>query len=115
MLQLYRRAGNIVSAEEKKDGVSYGQTDLLHGVGGDADDKLMQFISDNGEKISGAIDDKSYTEAMNVLANGRTVIDTFFESVKVNDDDPNIRKNRLNILGALRNKMNEIADFSAIE
>ena len=115
LLQLYRRAGNIVSAEEKKDGADYGQEDLRHGVGGDADDKLMQFISENGEKISVAIDSKKYTDAMNVLASGRTVIDTFFESVKVNDDNPDIRKNRLNILGALRNKMNEIADFSVIE
>ena len=115
ILQLYRRAGNIVSAEEKKDGVDYGQTELRHDIGGDADDKIMQFIDANGDKISDAINTQNYTEAMNIIATGRTVLDAFFEDTKINDDNPDIRKNRLNILGALRNKMNEIADFSLIE
>ena len=115
LLQLYRRAGNIVSAEEKKDGVSYGNHALLDGVGVDADSKVMAFLNTDGSKIAEAITAKQYTDAMNTLAEGRAVIDTFFDDVKINDDDANIRKNRLNILGALRNTMNEIADFSVIE
>ena len=115
LLQLYRRAGNIVSAEEKKDGVVYGNDALLDGVGVDADAKVMAFLKSDGVKIADAIFAQNYTDAMNTLANGRGIVDTFFADVKVNDDDTSIRKNRLNILGSLRNTMNEIADFSIVE
>ena len=52
---------------------------------------------------------------MGVLANLRAPVDAFFEGVKVNDDDPAIRANRLNLLARLVADAHLVADFSKIE
>jgi glycyl-tRNA synthetase beta chain len=43
------------------------------------------------------------------------LINAFFEAVKVNDDDQNIRQNRLNLLGQINNRIRAFADLSEIE
>ncbi|MBD1942755.1 hypothetical protein H6F50_10360, partial [Coleofasciculus sp. FACHB-712] len=51
------------------------------------------------------------------LAQIAPTVSTFFdgaESVLVMDADPNIKRNRLNILGLLRNHARVLADFGAI-
>ena len=49
------------------------------------------------------------------LASLRTFVDSFFESLKVNDDNKDIRANRLGLLGKLRIQTELIANFSKIE
>ena len=41
-------------------------------------------------------------------------VDAFFESVMVNDADPAVRANRLNLLAKLRDTMRLVADFSKV-
>lgn len=114
LVQLYRRAGNIVTAEEKKDGIAYGTQDLNHTLGTDADTHLIQTLENQGINAIKHTTNKQYAKAMAELATLKPAVDTFFNDVKVNDDNPKIRANRLHILGALRNAMNKIADFSKI-
>jgi glycyl-tRNA synthetase beta chain len=49
------------------------------------------------------------------MANLAPLINAFFEAVKVNDDDQNIRQNRLNLLGQINNRIRAFADLSEIE
>jgi glycyl-tRNA synthetase beta chain len=45
----------------------------------------------------------------------RQPLDTFFADVTVNAPETALRVNRLNLLGALREKFDRVADFQKIE
>jgi glycyl-tRNA synthetase beta chain len=49
------------------------------------------------------------------MAKLRAPVDAFFDKVKVNDDDPKVRENRLKLLARLRDTLHLVADFSKIE
>jgi len=109
----YRRASNILSAEEKKD-----QTRFDGGV----DAALLSSAAEITlhEQIKSMANHSTMTtdeiiDQINRLGGLRAPIDAFFENTTVNDDDPQIRKNRLNMLGQTRQLMEVLADFSAIE
>ncbi|MDH4048839.1 MAG: glycine--tRNA ligase subunit beta [Gammaproteobacteria bacterium] len=57
---------------------------------------------------------REYTEALGVLAGLRAPIDRFFDDVMVMSDDPALQKNRLALLGALRDQFLDIADISLL-
>jgi glycyl-tRNA synthetase beta chain len=52
---------------------------------------------------------------MRVMAKLRPAVDAFFDHVRVNDDDPKIRENRLRLLNQIRAATRTVADFSKIE
>ncbi len=59
-----------------------------------------------------------YSKLVEGLIAGSDALDAFFdgeESVMVMVDDPKVRKNRLNLLGILRNQAKVICDFSKIQ
>ena len=58
--------------------------------------------------------DASLEEAMECLASLRAPVDAFFDKVTVNAEDPDLRLNRLRLLGQLRRAMHSVADFSKI-
>ena len=58
---------------------------------------------------------ESFGEAMAALAALRPTVDSFFDAVLVNVDDVAVRANRLKILTLLRDAVDTIADFAAIE
>ncbi|MCB1517807.1 MAG: glycine--tRNA ligase subunit beta [Hyphomicrobiaceae bacterium] len=115
LLAGYRRGANILAAEEKKDGTTYtGDVDakLLK----DAEEKALAEAVDARIKSVGklvAADD--YRGAIDDLSTLRSPVDQFFDKVLVNDDDPKVRANRLNLLARLRDVMHQVADFSKIE
>ncbi len=49
------------------------------------------------------------------LASVRPAIDTLFDSVMVMCEDPAVRQNRLNMLKAFANRMDQVADFAALQ
>jgi len=115
LLAGYRRASNIVRIEEKKDG------ERPDGI---VDDSLLaeqeervlyDGLAAAENRIKGSIEAEDFTNAMAALAAVREPIDTFFEKVIVNADDPNVRKNRLNLLSNIHRSIATIADFSVIE
>ncbi|NET47946.1 MAG: glycine--tRNA ligase subunit beta, partial [Merismopedia sp. SIO2A8] len=60
---------------------------------------------------------RDYQTLVDALANIAPIVSTFFDgpdSVLVMDEDLDIRQNRLNLLGLLRNHARILADFSAI-
>ena len=52
---------------------------------------------------------------MRLMASLRVPVDAFFDGVKVNDENPKLRENRLNLLASLRAALHQVADFSKIE
>jgi glycyl-tRNA synthetase beta chain len=57
---------------------------------------------------------EEYTEALASLAGLRAPVDDFFDHVMVNADDPDLRRNRLNLLKELRDLFLEVADISLL-
>ncbi|NPT56315.1 glycine--tRNA ligase subunit beta [Paraburkholderia elongata] len=57
---------------------------------------------------------RDYTGALTALAALREPVDTFFDDVMVNAEDPALRANRLALLGALHQQMNCVADISRL-
>ncbi|WP_322105691.1 glycine--tRNA ligase subunit beta [Paraburkholderia sp. J41] len=57
---------------------------------------------------------REYTGALTALAALRETVDTFFNDVMVNAEDPALRANRLALLKALHRQMNRVADISRL-
>lgn len=55
-----------------------------------------------------------FTQALQVVAQTRDAVDTFFNDVMVMAEDPEVRQNRLALLSKLHNVMNLVADLSIL-
>jgi len=115
LLAAYRRAANIVRIEEKKDGVTFAG-DVDRGLLVEpAERQLVAGLDATRDALRGHLADESFTTAMAALAALRPIVDTFFETVHVNVEEPALRVNRLRTLTLLREDVDAIADFSVIE
>lgn len=56
-----------------------------------------------------------YTEVLDKLANLRAPVDSFFDNVMVNAEDPALRQNRLAILNTLQDLFLQVADISVLQ
>lgn len=109
----YRRASNILNAEEKKDQKRFdGMVDVTQ-LSSDAEITLNEQINSMAGHSTATTD--AIIDQINRLGGLRAPIDAFFENTTVNDDDQRVRENRLNLLGQVRQLMEVLANFSAIE
>ena len=68
-----------------------------------------------GKDVEPAMKDKDYRRALSSMLSLKGPIDAFFDSVMVMDKDPQVRANRLNLLGNLTGLFCRLADFSKLE
>ena len=115
LLTAYKRAANILRAEEKKDKTSYDGTPDPEALALPEEKKLFEYLAEAGELIRAEVERERFVEAMGVMARLRGPVDAFFDKVTVNDPDPGLRKNRLLLLSHLRATLHLVADFSKIE
>lgn len=110
-----KRAGNILSIEEKKDKRTFdGAPDAaLYRL--DEEKALAVAIDQVKAEASAAVAKEDFAAAMSAMAKLRPAVDAFFDKVKVNDDDPKVRENRLKLLNEIRAATRAVADFSRIE
>ena len=62
-----------------------------------------------------AVAKEDFAGAMTAMAKLRPAVDAFFEGVKVNDDNADVRANRLKLLNQIRAATRAVADFSKIQ
>jgi glycyl-tRNA synthetase beta chain len=115
LLQGFKRANNILSAEEKKDGVSYELDPELKFAEHASEKALFAALDTAQNSISPAIVAEDFAAAMAAMSNLRAPIDAFFEAVQVNSDNQLVRRNRLCLLNRIRSVMGQVADFTLIE
>lgn len=113
LLAGYRRAVNILAAEEKK-GASIADSVDAKLFEGSAEEGLFNAVTEAQASSSAALAEENYGAAMTALGKLRQPIDTFFDDVMVNVDDQNIRGNRLALLSQIRKSIALVADFSKI-
>jgi glycyl-tRNA synthetase beta chain len=110
-----KRASNILAIEEKKDKRSFdGAPDAaLYKL--DEEKALAKAIDQAKVEAGAAVAREDFAAAMRAMAKLRPAVDAFFDKVKVNDDDPKVRENRLKLLNEIRSATRAVADFSKIE
>ncbi len=113
LLAGYKRAANILAAEEKKGAMSLGPVDPSL-LATPLETALHAAVGEVSAKAGTAIAAEDFEVAMSALAGLRAPIDAFFEGVMVNADDPAIRANRLALLASIRAAVHLVADFSKI-
>ncbi|MEL8055144.1 MAG: glycine--tRNA ligase subunit beta [Pseudomonadota bacterium] len=118
LLAGYKRAANILKAEEKKDKRAFdGPVDTSR-LSEPGEQALHAAIVDSTAAAKTALEAEDFEAAMSALAGLRGPVDAFFDgpdSVMVNADDPATRENRLNLLNQLREAVGSVADFGKIE
>ena len=115
LLAGYKRAANILKAEEKKESKPYiGEVSekLLAAL---PEKNLFAALATARSAINQALEKEDFAAAMRQMASLRGPVDAFFDGVKVNDEDAKLRDNRLNLLASLRTALHQVADFSKIE
>jgi glycyl-tRNA synthetase beta chain len=110
-----KRASNILAIEEKKDKRTFdGAPDpALYSL--TEEKALAKAIDQVKTEASAAVAREDFAGAMSAMAKLRPAVDAFFDKVKVNDDDPKVRENRLKLLNQIRAATRAVADFSKIE
>ena len=110
-----KRASNILGIEEKKDKRTFdGVPDTaLYKL--DEERALARAIDQVKSEASAAVAKEDFAAAMSAMAKLRPAVDAFFDKVKVNDDDRDVRENRLKLLNEIRAATRAVADFSKIE
>lgn len=115
MVQGFKRANNILTQAEEKDGVEYS-------FGADPkfadtpEEKVLFAAFDAAEEqIKPAMEREDFAAAMQAMATMRGAVDGFFEAVQVNADSDILRRNRLNMLSSIRSICLQVADLNQLE
>jgi glycyl-tRNA synthetase beta chain len=110
LLAGYKRAANIL----KKEQFDSGPFSLSY-MPEPAEQALIDALAKAAPQAAVAVEAERFSEAMAALASLRAPIDAFFDSVTVNDADPQKRAARLSLLAQFRDAVHSVADFSKIE
>jgi glycyl-tRNA synthetase beta chain len=115
LVQGFRRANNILTQAEEKDGVEYSFGADVKFAETDEERVLFGALETQGPKIDAAMQAEDFAAAMGAMAALRAPVDAFFEAVQVNSDNEIVRRNRLNLLSQVRNTCARVADLGRIE
>ena len=111
LLAGYKRAVNILKAEEKKGSLPTG--DPSTSASGE-EAALTNAVGHMEVEVGKALAKEDYEAAMTALAALRAPVDAFFDKVLVNSDVAAERENRLRLLVKVRDAMGRVADFSQV-
>lgn len=114
LLAGYKRASNILKAEEKKGAVPTGMVQT--GLPGQPEQEsaLAFAAAAAATAVDAALETEDFAAAMTALSRLRAPVDAFFDKVMVNSDVAEERDNRLKLLGQVRSVMGRVADFGMV-
>ena len=115
LIQGFKRANNILSQAEEKDGVEYSFGADLKYAENEAEKVLFAALDEADQKIQQAMAAQDFATAMAAMATLRGPIDGFFEALKINADSALVRRNRLNLLSRIRAICLSVADLTKVE
>jgi glycyl-tRNA synthetase beta chain len=79
-----------------------------------AEKALHQALANTKPKADQLFENGDYAASLQALAALKAPVDTFFEDVMVNAEDPALKANRLGLLATLHQAMNRVADLSKL-
>ena len=115
LLQGFKRANNILSQAEAKDGVEYSYGADVKFAETDEERALFAALDRAETAIAPAMKAEDFGAAMSAMAGLRAPIDAFFTAVQVNSDNAIVRRNRLNLLSRIRTICLSVADLTKLD
>ncbi len=115
LVQGFKRANNILTQAEEKDGVEYSYGADVKFAETDSEKALFAALDQAEAEIEPALKAEDFPAAMATMASLRGPVDAFFDEVQVNTDNDILRRNRLNLLSQIRKVCSSVADLSKIE
>ena len=115
LIQGFKRANNILSQAEDKDGVEYSYGADIKFAEDDTEKALFKALDAADANIAPAMAVEDFATAMSAMADLRAPIDAFFETVQINADSEVLRRNRLNLLHRIRTICLSVADLRKLE
>jgi len=111
----YKRAASILYSELKDSDYELLNTTDPGIFKNDYEKNLLKKINELRKYFTNINKDENYVESLINLAGAKKVIFDFFDNVKVNDIDTNIKKNRLELLQMLCRTFDNYVNFANIE
>jgi glycyl-tRNA synthetase beta chain len=115
LLQGFKRANNILSQAEAKDGVEYSFGADPKFAETDAERALFNALDVAEQAIGPAMKGEDFAAAMGAMAQLRAPIDAFFNAVQINAENEILRRNRLNLLHRIRAICSGVADLTKVD
>ncbi|MDP3160913.1 MAG: glycine--tRNA ligase subunit beta [Reyranella sp.] len=113
LLAGYKRAVNILKAEEKKGPLPHGDPKPMDSAP-EQEKALISALAGAEPAVAQALHQEDFAAAMRALAGLRGPVDGFFDKVLVNSEAAAERENRLRLLVQVREAMGRVADFSQV-
>ena len=115
ILTTYKRASNILNQEKKT--INLKITGEPNSILFNKDEEKLLFnqINEVRKYFSSVIKNENYEKTLEVLSSAKKTTDNFFENVVVNDENENVKKNRLELLEMFCNTFDNFIDFSKVE
>jgi len=115
IIESYKRASNIIEQElkNKKEEVLGQPESFLFKK--DEEKNLYNKINEIRQYFSSIKKHESYDETLKILSAAKPTTDIFFKNVIVNDENLDIKKNRLELLQMFCKTYNSFIDFSKVE
>ncbi|MHA7866041.1 MAG: glycine--tRNA ligase subunit beta [Salipiger thiooxidans] len=115
LVQGFKRANNILTQAEEKDGVEYSFGADVKFAETEEEKALFAALDTADASIKPAMASEEFAAAMTAMAALRGPIDAFFEAVQVNAENAVVRRNRLNLLSRIRHTCLQVADLTRVE
>ena len=115
LIQGFKRANNILSQAEDKDGVEYSFGADIKFAETEEEKALFAALDAADAKIAPAMQAEDFGAAMSAMSDLRAPIDAFFDAVQINADVEVLRRNRLNLLHRIRTICLSVADLRKLE
>ena len=111
----YKRAANILESEMKKNLIEISNTTDPGIFKTDSEKNLFKKIGQIKKYYSSINNDEDYEYSLSILAGAKKEIFDFFDNVKVNEENEDLRKNRLELINMLCKTFQNFINFSVIE
>ena len=115
LLKGFKRANNILVAEERKDGVNYELDPELKYMKNSYEKNLFDALKKIQLEIEKELKKKDFETVLLKTSELLVPIDDFFREVKVNDESQIIRRNRLCLLNKVKNICSFFCDLTLIQ
>ncbi|MDA9598807.1 glycine--tRNA ligase subunit beta, partial [Candidatus Pelagibacter sp.] len=110
----FKRASNILENELKNNEVEITNTTDPGIFKTDFEENLYKKIGEIKKYYSDINNDENYEQSLSVLAGAKKEVFDFFDNVKVNDDNENLRKNRLELINMLCKTFQNFINFQLL-
>ncbi len=111
----YKRASNILESEMRNNEIEINETTDPGIFQSDFEKNLYKKINEIKKYYSTIDKDENYEKSLSILAEARKEVFEFFDNVKVNEENENLRKNRLELINMLCKTFQNFTNFSIIE